>query len=95
VRDHVPAAPPVRAVAGLLTRRRQSRASHGTVASTLSHNVDLGGAMDFRTPFDARLAALTVADVNAALKTHIDPAKLSSYLAGDFAKATSAASTAK
>jgi zinc protease len=83
------------AVAGLLTQRRQSRASDGSVAGTLSHNLYLGRTMDYQAQFDARLAALTVADVNAALKKHIDPAKLSMYLAGDFAKAASAAPAAK
>ena len=33
------------------------------------------------------VAALTADDVNAAIRSRIDPAKLSVYLAGDFAKA--------
>lgn len=88
VRDGVTEAELRDAVAGLLTQRRQSRASDGTIASTLAHNLYLGRTMDFQAQFDARLAALTVADVDAALKKHIDPARLSVYAAGDFAKAT-------
>ena len=45
---------------------------------------------DANERIDARLAALTVDEVNAAIRRHIDPAKLSVYLAGDFAKATPA-----
>ncbi|TZF89336.1 M16 family metallopeptidase [Cognatilysobacter lacus] len=75
------------AVAGLLTQRKQARASDGSVAGMLGGNLYLGRTMDFQAKFDARLAALTVADVNAALRKHFDPAKLSVYAAGDFTKA--------
>jgi zinc protease len=90
VRDGVTEAELRNAVAGLLTQRRQSRAADGSVAGTLSNNLYLGRTMDFQAQFDARLAALTAADVNAALKKHIDPSKLSVYLAGDFTKASAA-----
>jgi zinc protease len=89
-RDGVTEAELRNAVAGLLTQRRQSRAADGSVAGTLSNNLYLGRTMDFQAQFDARLAALTAADVNAALKKHIDPSKLSVYLAGDFTKASAA-----
>ncbi|GAB6196147.1 M16 family metallopeptidase [Lysobacter xanthus] len=79
------------AVAGLLTQRRQSRASDGSIAGTLGRNLYLGRTMAFQSALDARFAALTVADVNAAIRRHFDPSKLSVYLAGDFAKAAAAA----
>ncbi|AXK73350.1 insulinase family protein [Lysobacter sp. TY2-98] len=90
VRDGVTESELRDAVAGLLTQRKQSRASDGAVAGTLSHNLYLGRTMDYQAQFDAHLAALSVAEVNAALKRHFDPAKLSIYLAGDFAKAAAA-----
>ena len=34
--------------------------------------------------FEAKIAALTPAQINAALRRHIDPAKLSLVTAGDF-----------
>ncbi|GGZ69597.1 peptidase M16 [Lysobacter xinjiangensis] len=78
------------AVAGLLTQRRQSRAADGNVAATLGSNLYYARDMRFQAGIDARLAALTADEVNAAIRRHIDPAKLSVYLAGDFAKATPA-----
>jgi zinc protease len=40
--------------------------------------------MAYEAELDARVRALTVADVNSALKKHIDPTKISSVRAGDF-----------
>ena len=49
------------------------------------------GASDWATVgvtyFDAKLKALTVDDVNAAIRKHIKPETLSVFAAGDFAKA--------
>jgi zinc protease len=36
--------------------------------------------------FESKIAALTPAEVNAALKRHLDPKKLSIVSAGDFKK---------
>jgi zinc protease len=36
--------------------------------------------------FEDKIAKLTAADVNAALKRHIDPARVSVVMAGDFPK---------
>ncbi|MGY3266213.1 M16 family metallopeptidase [Lysobacter sp. HA35] len=94
VKDGVTEAELRDAVSGLLTQRKQSRASDGTVAATLEHNLYLGRTMDYQAQYDARLSALTVAEVNAALRKHIDPAKLSVYLAGDFAKAAAGGTAA-
>ena len=42
--------------------------------------------MAFDAEFEKMVSALTVADVNAAMKKYIKPAKISAVEAGDFAK---------
>ena len=46
--------------------------------------------MQFSADIDARLQALTVDEVNAAIRKHLKPESLSVYMAGDFAKAAAA-----
>ena len=74
-------------IAGMLTQREQSRASDGAVAGMLNSDNYLGRPMLRRAEFDAKLKALTLADVNAAIARHFKPAMLSVYTAGDFANA--------
>ena len=45
-----------------------------------------GRTMAFDADFEKMVQALTVADVNAAMKKYIKPAKISAVEAGDFAK---------
>lgn len=75
------------AVAGLLTQRQQGRASDGAVAGLLARNLFMDRTMQFSADIDARLHALTVAEVNAAIRKHLKPAALSVVVAGDFSKA--------
>ncbi|GAB3747025.1 M16 family metallopeptidase [Lysobacter olei] len=77
------------AVNALLTERQQARAGDGTVAAILARNLHMGRTMAWSAEMDARLKALTVADVNAALRKHLRPDMLSVFAAGDFAKAAS------
>ncbi|KRC31191.1 MULTISPECIES: pitrilysin family protein [unclassified Lysobacter] len=79
------------AVSGLLTQREQSRASDGAVAGLLSSNLFLGRTMQYSADVDAKIEALTVEEVNAAIRKHFKPEDLSVYLAGDFAKTAPAA----
>jgi zinc protease len=44
--------------------------------------------MEFDAGLDARIAALTPADILAALKRHLDPSKMTYVRAGDFANAS-------
>ena len=74
------------AVAGLLTQRQQGRASDGAVAGLLARNLFMDRTMQFSADIDARLQALTVAEVNAAIRKHLKPAAISVIMAGDFAK---------
>ena len=93
VRDGVTEAEVRDAVNALLTQRQQGRASDGAVAGMLARNLYLGRTMAFTADLDARLQALTAADVNAAIRRHLKPETLSLYAAGDFAKGATAPTT--
>jgi zinc protease len=69
---------------GLLNFRRLSRAQDGNVAGNLARYLDLDRRYAFAAEVDARLAAVTLAQVNAALRKYVDPAKLVIGVAGDF-----------
>jgi len=94
VRDGITADELKSAVNDLLTRRQQSRASDGSVAGSLSRNLYMGRTMAWAADFDAKLKALTVDDVNAAIRKHIKPEAISVFAAGDFAKAAKGAPAA-
>jgi len=79
------------AVSGRLTEREQARASDDTVAGMLQDQLYFGRTMQFTADLDDRYRALTVEQVNAAIRRHLDPAKLSVFAAGDFAAAAKAA----
>ena len=58
----------------------------GTLASGWVNNLDLGRTFGFSKAIEERLRTLTAADVNAALRRRIDPAKFTVILAGDAKK---------
>ena len=78
------------AVSGLLTEREQARADDGSVAGMLQDQLYFGRTMQFTADLDAKYRALTLEQVNAAIRAHLDPAKLSVVVAGDFAAAAEA-----
>ena len=82
-------------VGTLLTQRRQARADDDVVASLLARNLYLGRTMAWSANLDARLRALTVDQVNAAIRKHFKPETLSVYAAGDFAGASAKAQAAQ
>ena len=72
---------------GLLQERVLNRSNDGTVAATWAGYLDLGRTFSsFSLAFDERIRSLTAAEVNAALRRHLDPAKLTVVVAGDAAK---------
>jgi zinc protease len=91
VRDGVTETELKDAVSGLLTQRVQARASDGAVAGMLNSDAYLGRRMLQRAEFDAALRALTVEQVNAAIRKFLKPDQLSVFVAGDFANADKAA----
>ena len=76
-------------VSGVLTQREQGRAEDGTVAGMLTDQLYFGRTMEFTAAVDAQYKALTVDQVNAAIRKHLKPEELSVYAAGDFSKAAS------
>jgi zinc protease len=69
---------------GLLNFRTLSRAQDRNVAGGWARNLDLGRSFAFSGQIDAQLKALTLEQVNAALKKYVDPAKFVVGVAGDF-----------
>jgi zinc protease len=69
---------------GLLNFRTLSRAQDRNVAGGWARNLDLGRTFAFSAQVDAQLKALTLEQVNAALKKYVDPAKFVTGVAGDF-----------
>jgi zinc protease len=69
---------------GLLSFRTLSRAQDRNVASAWVRNLDLGRTFAFSAQIDAQLKALTLAQVNEALRRYVDPAKFIVGFAGDF-----------
>ena len=83
VRDGITADELKSAVNDLLTRRQQNRANDGSVAGALSRNLYMGRTMAWTAAFEAKIQALTVEDVNAAIRKYIKPDAISVFAAGD------------
>jgi zinc protease len=69
---------------GLLSSRRLSRAQDAGVAGWLAHNLHLGRRFARAQRIDDEIARLSVEQVNAALRRHVDPARWTAAWAGDF-----------
>jgi zinc protease len=68
----------------LLEQRRMARTQDRALANRLSSYLFMKRTFAWDVDFEAKIAALTPAQVNAALRRHFDPAKLSLVAAGDF-----------
>jgi zinc protease len=75
------------AKSGTLQMRVQTRAQDGALAGGWANFMFLGRTFAWSKQFEDKVMALKVADVNAALRKYIDPAKVTVIKAGDFAKA--------
>ena len=69
---------------GLLGFRRLGRAQDGGIASLLASNLYLGRTFLKSAEVDAALENLSLQQVNAALRTYVDPQRFVLGLAGDF-----------
>ncbi|CAN5785756.1 pitrilysin family protein [soil metagenome] len=76
-----------RAKSGLLQQRQQARSSDGSLAGGWNANLYLHRSWAWSQAMDDKIAALTLAQVNAAFQKYIDPAQLSVFIALDEAKA--------
>ncbi|GAB2601138.1 M16 family metallopeptidase [Spirosoma areae] len=72
---------------GLLQSRMVGRAQDPGLAGTLNNYLYLNRTMNWDADFEKKMESLTPEQVNAAMKKHIDPSKISIVKAGDFAKA--------
>lgn len=71
---------------GLLQARTVERSQDAVAARGWIGHLDAGRGWKFSEGIDARIRALTVAEVNAAIRKHLDPAQLTLVIAGDTAK---------
>lgn len=71
---------------GYLQQRQLQRAQDGSLAAMLANDLFLGRTLSYDTEFERRVAALTPAELNAAMRRYIDPARITIVKAGDFAK---------
>ena len=69
---------------GLLNFRRLARAQDASVAGSLQNNLHLGRSFLLSQQTDDKLAALTLAQVNAAWRQYIVPERVVSAWGGDF-----------
>jgi zinc protease len=67
-----------------LQQRMQARANDGQVAAMLASQFITGRTMAYEAQLDARVRALTVNDVNAAIRRNISLSRISTVKAGDF-----------
>jgi zinc protease len=73
------------AKSGLLQARMQARAQDEIVANAWTDKLHRGTTWAEAADYDARLQALTRAEVHAALKKHLDVSRVSVVRAGSFA----------
>ena len=69
---------------GLLNFRRLSRAQDDSLASALANNLYLDRTFEVSARVDAALAALTLEQVNSALRRYLKPESIDMVFAGDF-----------
>jgi zinc protease len=75
-----------RAKSGLLQQRVQTRTKDATLAAGWNQYMYLGRTYAWSKAFEDKVAAVTTAQVNAAMRKAIDPTKISVITAGDEAK---------
>lgn len=79
---------------GMMQARQTGRAQDGAMAGTQTQNLRANRTMAYHAGIDAAIQALTLDQVNAALRKYIDPSKLYHVYAGDFVNAAKKAAAA-
>ncbi len=74
------------AKSGYLQSRQVSRAQDNELAGRMNNYLFIGRTLQFDADLDAKLRALTPEQIVAAMRRHIDPARITIIKAGDFAK---------
>lgn len=91
-RDGVTEAELAEAKRGIIDSRKLNRAQDALIASNWINNLERGVTWQFSKETEERIMALTVEDVNRALRRFCDPDRITWALAGDVAKAKAAGS---
>jgi zinc protease len=86
LKDGVTAAELDTAKTGYLQQEQNMRTNDMAITGTLSENLFVGRTMQFQAELEQKIKDLTPEAVNAALRKHIDPHRLSVVTAGDFNK---------
>ncbi|MBI3711907.1 MAG: insulinase family protein [Burkholderiales bacterium] len=94
VKDGITAAELADAKQALAQTATLRRAQDPALAGSLRSQLFLGRNMAFEADRDAKIAALTVEQVNAAIRAYIKPENIAHYYAGDFAGAAKKAAAA-
>ncbi len=81
------------AKSGALQQRLQQRAQDGMLAGAWTGLMFVNRTFSFSQQFEERLSGLKADDLQAAMKKHLDPSKITVIKAGDFAKAAKAGAT--
>ena len=68
-------------------QRAIARSQDQSIVRALASHEHLGRTMLWDAQFDAKIQALTLDQINAAMRKHLDPAALTVVKAGDFQKA--------
>ena len=84
LRDGITADELAKARRGYLDALKVARSSDPAIAGTLTSLRYLGRTMDWQAGLEQKIEALTAEQVGAALRRHVDPAKLIVVTAGDF-----------
>ena len=69
---------------GIVSSRMQTRSQDAALAGAWTGNLYLGRTFEWSKEFEQKVIALTPAQVTAALRKYVDPAKLTIVKAGDF-----------
>ncbi|HEV2914682.1 MAG TPA: pitrilysin family protein [Pyrinomonadaceae bacterium] len=75
------------AKAGYLQSQQVNRAQDSVLARTLSARLYVDRTLAWDADFEKKIAALTPEEITAAMRRHIDPARITIIKAGDFLKA--------
>ncbi len=86
IRDGVTAAELDRAKTGYIQQQSVQRTNDTALAAMLATDLFIGRTMQFQADLEQKIQALTPEVVNAALRKHFDPKRLSTVTAGDFEK---------
>jgi zinc protease len=86
VQGGVTAAELDRAKTGYLQQQAVLRTNDTMLASLIADDLFIGRTMNFQADLEQKIKALTPEVVNAALRKHLDPKRLSTITAGDFNK---------